>query len=62
MKKNKYNYVIVIQGNYGYGWEDESEYDRDDWRNAQADLHEYRLSGTGSHRRINRRVLAKVTS
>jgi len=22
MKKNKYTYLHVIQGNYGYGWED----------------------------------------
>ena len=56
---NKYNYITVIQGSFGYGWEDLSEYDRDDWRNVQADLKEYRYSNTGSYRRVNRRELAK---
>jgi len=27
MKNNKYNYLKVIQQNYGYGWEDVSEYE-----------------------------------
>lgn len=26
MKSNKYNYLNVIQQNYGHGWEDVSEY------------------------------------
>lgn len=26
MKKNKYNYFLVIQQNYGQGWEDNSFY------------------------------------
>lgn len=26
MKQNKYNYYLVIQQNYGHGWEDNSEY------------------------------------
>ena len=26
MKQNKYRYALVIQQNYGYGWEDNSEY------------------------------------
>ena len=26
-KQNKYNYMNVIQQNYGYGWEDVSEYE-----------------------------------
>lgn len=26
-KQNKYNYIAVIQQNYGYGWEDVSEYE-----------------------------------
>lgn len=25
-RENKYNYVLVIQQHYGYGWEDVSEY------------------------------------
>lgn len=27
MKNNKYNYLNVIQQNYGFGWEDVSEYE-----------------------------------
>ena len=27
MKQNKYNYLNVIQQNYGQGWEDVSEYE-----------------------------------
>jgi|688.fasta_scaffold1299269_1 hypothetical protein len=26
MTQNKYNYLAVIQQNYGFGWEDNSEY------------------------------------
>lgn len=29
MRQNKYNYLNVIQQNYGQGWEDVSEYDAD---------------------------------
>lgn len=28
MKKNKYTYLIVLQGNYGCGWEDLSAEDK----------------------------------
>lgn len=28
-KKNKYTYYKIIQGNYGYGWEDLSAYETD---------------------------------
>ena len=27
MKQNKFNYLAVIQQNYGQGWEDNSEYE-----------------------------------
>ncbi len=55
----KYRYVTVIQGNYGQGWEDESEYDgpRRDLE-AQKDLMEYRLAAPEhGHRIIRRREL-----
>jgi hypothetical protein len=29
MTQNKYNYLAVIQQNYGFGWEDNSEYQTD---------------------------------
>ncbi len=39
--------VWVIETNYGYGWEAESEYDNDDYENprqsARQDLKEYKL-------------------
>ena len=59
VKQNKYSYFKVIQGNYGYGWEDVSEYDKKDVSLARQDLKEYRLSNTGAHRLIDRRVLNK---
>lgn len=58
-KQNKYSYIKVIQGNYGYGWEDVSEYDKQEFATVKNDLKEYRLSNTGSYRVINRRVLNK---
>ena len=59
IKQNKYNYVKVIQGNCGCGWEDVSEYDTQDYLLVKNDLKEYRLSNTGAYRVINRRVLNK---
>jgi len=54
-KRNKFRYLDVIQGNYGYGWEDLSEYDNDH-REARKDLKEYRMACPyGSHRIISRR-------
>ena len=58
---NKYEYLLVIQGNYGYGYgyEDLDEYARTDRRQALADLKEYRAMGLGYHRLIERRNLVK---
>ena len=59
MKQRKYKYLLVIQGNYGRGWEDESEYDSnipDERKQAYDDLHEYNMTA-GGHRLIRRRVL-----
>ena len=58
-KVNKYSYVKVIQGYFGYGWEDVSEYDKQDFSLVKNDLKEYRLSNTGSYRVIDRRILNK---
>lgn len=58
-KQTKYSYVKVIQGNYGYGWEDVSEYDKQEFSTVKNDLKEYRLSNTGAYRVIDRRVLNK---
>jgi len=62
MKANKYRYLEVIQGNYGYGWEDLSEYENN-YLEARKDLKEYRLGCPyGSHRIISRRELSEVQS
>ena len=58
-QQTKYSYVKVIQGNFGYGWEDVSEYDKQDYPLVKNDLKEYRLSNTGAYRVIDRRVLNK---
>ena len=58
-KQTKYSYVKVIQGYFGYGWEDVSEYDKQDFSLVKNDLKEYRLSNTGVYRVIHRRVLNK---
>ena len=58
-KVNKYSYVKVIQGHFGYGWEDVSEYDKQDFYLVKNDLKEYRLSNTGVYRVIDRRILNK---
>jgi len=67
MRTNKYNYLKVIQQNYGQGWEDVSEYET----NSQGegleihdnkdsllthDLREYKLTGYAT-RVINRKEL-----
>ena len=49
--------VPIIQGNYGYGWEDVSEYEKGQDALAKADIKEYRASRDGgSYRIIYRRV------
>ena len=58
-KQNKYSYVKVIQGNFGYGWEDVCEHNKQEFPTVKNDLKEYRLSNTGVYRVIDRRVLNK---
>lgn len=60
MKNLKYNYRKVIQGNFGLSWEDMSDYDAknpQEVKDCRADLREYRASGQGIYRLINRREL-----
>lgn len=53
---------LIIQGNYGYGWEDVSYYPcgfrqinySKALRDCLHDLKEYNISGTGIHRYIKR--------
>ncbi len=49
-----------VQGNYGYGWDD--EYSSDDRADARARLKEYRANGNGSYRLIKRRVPIEATN
>ena len=59
MKKNKYCYLWVIQGYYGYGWEDLSEYDKKEYSYADVkhDIKEYRIADSAPKRLISRREL-----
>jgi len=53
-RKNKYEYLFVVQGNYGYGWEDLIS--SEDYREARARLKDYRDNEKEySHRMIQRR-------
>ena len=61
----KYKYIKVLQGNYGYGWEDEScyeftgdeEHDKKQQQLLIQDLNEYRYSyGGGNYRVITRYI------
>lgn len=59
MKPNKYIYYWVIQGWYGYGWEDLSFYDQKERKRKDVvkDLREYQLSDPSPKRIITRREL-----
>ena len=59
MRKNKYNYLWVIQGNYGYGWEDLSAYDKKEssYADVKHDIREYRIADSAPKRIIERREL-----
>jgi hypothetical protein len=50
---NKYIYLYIVQGNYGYGWDDEAASENE--REAINDLRAYRRNGPGSYRMIRRR-------
>ena len=62
---NKYTYYKIIQGNYGYGWDDEDFHETDstffplDYKTYKHNLKAYRENGGGSYKVINRRELNK---
>jgi hypothetical protein len=70
MKTNKYNYLKVIQQNYGQGWEDVSEYETNSTGTPKEyiegsvqtlfrhDLKEYKMLGYPT-RVINRKEIAQ---
>ncbi len=62
----KYNYFYVLQGNYGYGWDDlifyqrkNSGFDSEAWKEAKQDLKDYRDNESASFRIIERKILVK---
>lgn len=61
MRTNKYIYYAVIQGNYGYGWDDLTYYDKSQpgwYKEMREDLKAYRENERGvPHRVIDRREL-----
>ncbi len=55
VKNNKWEYLYVWQGDYGYGWDDLTA--SEDYREIRQDLKDYRENERGRYRIINRRVL-----
>ena len=59
MKPNKFEYLYVVQGNYGCGWEDVAA--DENRKLARDDLKAYRLNCPEyPHRMIHRRVLKEA--
>ena len=59
MRTPKTREIKVIQTNYGYGWEDESWYERDEYNQIKHDFQEYKrhmIHYGGCCRLITRRV------
>lgn len=65
MATTKYDYKKIIQGNYGHGWEDISEYEatstgsmkKEERDLLKADLKEYKASNQGTYKVIFRKTL-----
>lgn len=55
MKKNKFLYLHILQGNYGYGWEDLTA--EDTYKEAREQLKCYRENEGGNYRIIQRREI-----
>lgn len=55
MRKNKYQYLFVVQGNYGQGFEDLTC--SESYKAAREDLKSYRDNEHYPHRLIQRREL-----
>ena len=63
-KQNKYSYLTILQGNYGYGWDDLMQWDdnKDDlvFMSSRDHLYWHRQNEkNASHRIIKRRELNK---
>ena len=59
-RHNKFQYVAVLQGNYGYGWEDELSYNQNnprEMREMKEDFLSYRTNcPMFSFRIVHRRI------
>ena len=67
-KTNKYNYCYVLQGNYGFGWDDLVHYKKDNctcdlkaFREAKNDIKAYRENERQASFRIIERKELKET-
>lgn len=54
-KQNKYTYLNVLQGHYGFGWEDLTA--SESYVEVKRDLKDYRSNEGGTYRIIKRREL-----
>ena len=65
-KARKYMYLYVLQGHYGFGWEDLTAEDKNSprneygsaWQRIRANKMEYIANAPGMYRIIERRELA----
>lgn len=56
-KKPKTKEVIILRSNYGYGWEDEVQYEKDSYAEAKRDYSDYRKNcKNASFKIVKRRV------
>lgn len=53
-KQNKYDYYCVLQGHYGFGWENLTA---GTWKEMRGNLKDYRKNEGGHYRIIHRREL-----
>lgn len=57
-KPRKYDYLLVLQGRYGFGWEDlcAADQTRTGRRKILLNLRDYRANEAGTYRIVSRRV------
>lgn len=61
----KFDYLYVLQGDYGHGWEDLTAEDKGEpgaLRRIKASLREYRENEGGTYRIVSRRELRAVAA
>lgn len=53
-RQNKYLYLYIVQGHYGYGWEDLTS--SESYKEALNDYNDYNRNEMRAHRIIKRRI------